>query len=596
MENVAKSIRMRQVKRKIKRFFLSLVYRKLWVQLASILLVIVIVPQIFLGVLLISASQEAVRKEVLNSHKEIVTRAAQEIRLFVKGPERLLVTTAAMLAVINVESWKQETILVELVLEQPIFMRVSSLDLSGREIATSDLGRQSPLNYSKQVLDIVKEDNTYISKVKILNNHIPYLTMAVPVKKRREVVGILAADINLRGMWDIVDNIRLGKTGRASLVSGEGTLIAHPDKKRVLKNENFKYRQDAGAVLTGGKEAVELENGLGKKWICAYAPIPGFSWSIILKQEQEEAYLSLKAMKKQSWLIIILSGLAAFWISIGMAKVLVRPIKALVLRIKRVADGDLEQKVGIRRRDEIGELVRSFNDMTKKLKKAKRLQRLSAIGEVTARTAHEFKNSLVPIKAFVQLLPKRYKEEGFVDKFNSVVPGEIERCERIIKAFSDFSSHYELKITKINLKELIDNVLKTRNEEFREKEIEVSYHSLRDDLYIFADWERLRQVFTNLIINAVGVMPSGGSLSIETQIYTDKEVVAISVKDAGGGIAPDMLSKIFEPFHTSKKGGMGLGLAIVRKIVEQHRGNIRVKSKIGAGTTFIVELPYRQKR
>ena len=590
---MAESIRMRQVKRKIKRFFLSLFYRKLWVQLASILLVIVIVPQIFLGVLLISTSQEAIKKEVLNSYKEIVTRAASEIKLFVKGPEHLLAVTAAMLAVTNAEPWKQETILVELVLEQPIFMRISSLDLSGKEIASSDLGRQSPLNYSKQVLDIVKEGNTYISKVKILNNHIPYITMAVPVKKRREVVGIIAADINLRGMWDIVDNIRLGKTGRAFLVSGQGTLIAHQDKKRVLKNENLKYRQDVRAVLTGKKEAVELENGLGKKWICAYAPIPGFSWGIILKQEQKEAYLSSKVMKKQSWLIIILSGLAAFWISIGMAKVLVRPIKALVLRIKRVADGDLEQKVGIRRRDEIGELIRSFNDMTKKLKKAKRLQRLSAIGEVTARTAHEFKNSLVPIKAFVQLLPKRYKEEGFVDKFNSIVPGEIERCERIIKAFSDFSAHYELKITKINLKELIDDVLKIRNEEFKEKRIKVSYNPLRDNLYIFADRERLRQVFTNLIINALGAMPSGGSLSVETQIHTDKELVTIKVKDAGAGIAADRLGKIFEPFHTGKEGGMGLGLAIARKIVEQHRGNIKVESKIGAGTTFIVELPLK---
>ena len=590
---MAKPIGMRQVKRKIKRFFLSLFYRKLWVQLASILLVIVIVPQIFLGVLLISASQEAVKKEVLNSYKEIVTRAASEIKLFVKGPENLLTTTAAMLTVTNVEPWKQETILVELVLEQPIFMRVSSLDLSGKEIATSDLGRKFPLNYSKQVLDVVRENNTYISKVKILNNHIPYLTMAVPVKRKREVTGIVVADINLRGMWDIVDNIRLGKTGRAFLVSGEGTLIAHQDKKRVLKNENLKYRQDVRAVLAGRKEAVELESELGKKWICAYAPIPGFSWGIVLKQEQEEAYLSSKAMKKQSWLIIILSGLAAFWISIGMAKVLVRPIKALVLRIKRVADGDLEQKVEIRRRDEIGELIRSFNDMTKKLKKAKRLQRLSAIGEVTARTAHEFKNSLVPIKAFVQLLPKRYKEEGFIDKFNSIVPGEIERCERIIKVFSDFSSHYELKITKINLKELIDDILKIRNEEFKEKKIKASYHCLGDNPYIFADRERLRQVFTNLIINAIGAMPSGGSLTIETQIRTDKELVTIKVKDAGGGIAPDMLGKIFEPFQTSKEGGMGLGLAIVRKIVEQHYGNIKVESKIGVGTTFIVELPLK---
>ena len=584
---------MRGVKRKIKRFLLSLFYRRLWVQLASVLLVMVIVPQVFLGVLLTNTSRKAIRKEVLSNYKEIVTRAASEIKLFVKGPERLLSTTAVMLAVTNAEPWKQETILVELVLEQPIFLCVSSLDLSGKEIATSVLGRQSPAGYSKRVLDAVKEENTYISKVKILNNHIPYLTMAVPVKRARKVVGVLTADINLRGMWDMVDNIRVGKTGRAFLVSGQGTLIAHQDKKRVLKNENLKYRQDVKAVLAGKTEAIELVDRVGKKWICAYAPISGFSWGIILKQEQEEAYLSSKAMKKQSRLIIILSGLAAFLISAIMAKVLVRPIKSLAFRIKKVAAGDLEQRVSIRRRDEIGELVRSFNNMTKKLKKAKQLQRLSAIGEVTARIAHEFKNSLVPIKAFVQMLPKRYKEEGFVNKFNSIVPKEIERCESLIKEFSDFSSHQELTITKINLKELIDDVLKIRNEELKEKKIKVNHYPLKDNLYIFADRERIRQVFTNLIINAIGAMSSGGSLTVETQIHRDKELVIINVKDSGGGIAPDMLGKIFEPFHTSKKGSMGLGLAIARKITEQHRGNIRVESKIGAGTTFIVELPLK---
>ena len=581
------------VKRKIKRFFLSLFYRGLWVQLASILLVMVIVPQVFLGVLLISTSRKAIRKEVLNNHKEIITRAASEIKLFVKGSENLLSTTAAMLAVTNAEPWKQETILVELVLEQPIFMSVSSLDLSGKEIAGSVLGRQSPANYSKQVLDAAKEENTYISKVKILNNHIPYLTMAVPVKKARKVVGILTADVNLRGMWDIVDNIRVGKTGRAFLVSGQGTLIAHQDKKRVLKNENLKYRQYTKAVLAGKKEVIESVDRLGKKAIYAYAPIPGFSWGIILKQEQGEAYLSSKTMKRQSRLIIILSGLAAFLISVGMAKVLVRPIKALVSRVKKVAAGDLEQRVGIRRRDEIGELVRSFNDMTKKLKEAKELQRLSAIGEVTARIAHEFKNSLVPIKVFVQMLPKRYKNEGFVDKFDSIVPKEIERCESLIKEFSDFSSRRELMLTKINLKELIDDILKIRNEEFKEKKIKVNHHSLKDDLCIFADPERIRQVFTNLVINAIGAMPSGGSLTIETQMRANKEPVTIKVKDSGEGIAPNMLEKIFEPFHTGKKGSMGLGLAIVRKNIEQHCGNIKVESKIGVGTAFNVELPLR---
>ena len=592
---------MRRLKRKIKKVLLKFFYRKLWVRIAIILLTIVTVPVVVLGVLLINTSQEAVRDSVLNNYKQIVARTAEEIGLFVKRPQDLLNTTAAMLGVIYPAPWKQETILVELVLNQPIFMRAASLDLSGEELASSELGRQFSWDYPKEALEGVMRGETYVSRVKLLDNHTPFVTTAVPIRKMGKTVAALIADVNLRGMWEIVDNIRIGKTGRAFLVSDDGTLIAHHDKKRVLKNENLKSQKEVQSALAGKTGAVEIEDKLQGKRISAYAPIPGLGWGVVLRQKQDEAYLFSKVMKMQSWIIIILSELAAILVSIFMGKVLARPIKTLASRIRRVAGGDLDHKIKIRMRDDIGELIRSFNEMTKKLKKAKERERLSAIGEAVSRITHELKNSVVSIKSFVQLLPQRHKDERFVDKFNRLIPEEINRLERMFKELSDFSSHCELEIARINIKEIIDNILEIMREECIEKKIDIKYNLRSNDFHhIEADPERLKQVFMNLLINSINAMPQGGSLTVSIDLVSSGTSsrpthIEVRIKDTGQGISKEAQERIFEPFHTTKNGGMGLGLSISRKIVEQHNGDIDLESEIDIGTTFTIRLPIEHK-
>ena len=269
-------------------------------------------------------------------------------------------------------------------LNHPVFIRAASVDLSGNVLATSELGMVSVRSYPKEALEAVIKKRAYTSGVKFLDNHTPFLTMAVPITKMYKPTGALIADVNLRGMWEITDNLKIGKTGRVFLVSKDGTLIAHPDKKRIFKNENLKDEKEVQSVLAGRTEAVELKKTHEGRLISAYAPVPGLGWGIVLRQSQDEAYSFSRAMKMQSWIIIILSELIAIMVSVLMAKVFARPVKALAFRIKSVAAGNLEHKVGIKIRDEMGELIRAFNDMTKKLRHAKERERLSAIGEATA--------------------------------------------------------------------------------------------------------------------------------------------------------------------------------------------------------------------
>ncbi|MCQ9206157.1 MAG: ATP-binding protein [Omnitrophica bacterium] len=591
---------MLKLKRRFRRFLLNIFYRRLWTQIALILLVLATIPMVLLGILFINTSKEAVSRSVLANHKEIVTSAGREIKLFIEKPKELLKVTAALLSAVYPASWKQETILVELILHQPIFMRVSSVDLTGKEMASSELGRGLRWDYPQEAFQEIKKRKFYISRPKILDNYSPYLTMAVPIKRKGRIIGGLIADVDLREMWKIVDNIKIGTTGRAFLISDKGILIAHQDKKRVLKVENLSGQEDVRAVLAGRSEAVELKDKRGKKWISSYAPISGLGWGIILRQSEKEAYVFSKIMIMQSWIIIILSEAMVVLVSIFMAKVLARPIKKLALSIKRVAAGDLDHKIESKRRDEIGELIRSFNDMTKKLRKARVRERFSVIGEVAAWITHELKNSLVSIKAFIQLFPQRHNDENFVDKFSKLLPGEIKRWEHMLKELSDFSYYSELRKENINLNQLIYNLLEIMEEKFVEKRVNIKYEPKSDSIIINADSERLKQVFMNLIINAINAMSVGDSLTVSIELMDNGSQdapaqIKIKFEDTGCGMSKKELEKIFKPFHTTTKEGAGLGLSISRKIVEQHGGEIQVQSQLNIGTTFTIVLPLIHK-
>ena len=585
-----------KIKKRIRVFFLNLFYRRLWARNVAILLSLAAIPVALLGVLLINTSQKAVRNSVLDNHKEIVARAAEEIGLFMKKPQDLLVSTASTFGALRPDPWKQETMLVGLVITHPIFMRVASLDLTGKETADSELGSHPRREYFKEALEEIAQGKTYVSKVKILDNHTPYITMGVPLKERGRISGALVAEVNLRDLWGIVDAIKIGNTGRAFLVSHEGVLIAHWDKKRVLNDENIKERPDIQSVLAGSTDAVEFRDA-GGKWISSYAPIPGFQWGVVLRQRQEEAYAFSEIMKLQAWMIIILSEILLIVASIFMAKALARPIKLLASRLKNMRAGGSDNRIETKRLDEIGELARSFNILAERLKTADSRERLSVIGEASTAIAHELKNSLVSIKSFIQLFPERHKDERFVATFNKLIPEELKRWERMFKELSDFSSYGELAIRKADPHEILGHILEMMERDFAEKKIEVRFDALPGGLRIMADPEKLKQVFMNLIINAVAAMPQGGLLTISESLFAERDTdalcpyVEIKIQDTGVGIPRHLLTKIFEPFQTTKKDAMGLGLAISRRVITQHGGSISVESEVGAGTTFMVRLP-----
>ncbi|MBW1839171.1 MAG: GHKL domain-containing protein [Deltaproteobacteria bacterium] len=223
------------------------------------------------------------------------------------------------------------------------------------------------------------------------------------------------------------------------------------------------------------------------------------------------------------------------------------------------------------------------------MEKIKQSERLSALGEFSAGIAHEIKNPLASIKNFTQLLPTEYGDPNFRKEFIELVTREVNRINRIVNDLLDYARPRKVKLLEVNIPELVDETLSSLDTTFDKHYITIkkNYDQIPQ---IKIDPEQIRQVFLNLLLNAVEAMPKGGAIEVTVR-GNEKEEVEIRVSDSGWGISDETLKEIFNPFITTKEGGTGLGLSIVQRIVNEHGGRIEVESKKNRGTQFKLFLP-----
>jgi len=245
-------------------------------------------------------------------------------------------------------------------------------------------------------------------------------------------------------------------------------------------------------------------------------------------------------------------------------------------------------------------VVGVFRDLTAVRALEHRLQRsdrLAALGTMAAGLGHEIKNPLTSILTFSRHLSRRFADESFREKFQSVVPRELERINVIVERLLELARPERLHFTAVRLPALLDRVVELYSNEIEAKRTTVVRDYARDVPAIQADENAIHRAFVNLVKNALEAMPSRGHLTLRIDWAegptrrAHHRHVRIEIEDTGGGIPLPERERIFNPFYTTKEGGTGLGLAVTHKIIEEHRGTIDVASAPGVGTTFRVVLP-----
>ncbi|MDA8123464.1 MAG: ATP-binding protein [Deltaproteobacteria bacterium] len=318
-------------------------------------------------------------------------------------------------------------------------------------------------------------------------------------------------------------------------------------------------------------------------------------------------------------LILSFTGLAIVLTS-GLTSILLRrfvsaPVAKLVRTMESVEAGKLDGRVDIRSGDELGRLGNSFNDMIRKLSEAQdeldkfhhrqlaRADRLASLGEMAAGIAHEIKNPLAGIYGAAQVLSREFPEGDPKREILDEMMSLMKRLDQTLRDLLNFSRYTEPQFSPVNVNEVIEKVL------FLVKQIPEGKRASVDREFdpgmpeIEADPEQIKQVFLNLVLNALQARPEGCVLTIRTHSEIPTEVpdvkirnrfVVATVSDNGPGIAADRIGKIFQPFFTTKESGTGLGLSMTRKILDLHDGWITVASEEGKGATFSVFLPRKK--
>jgi two-component system, sporulation sensor kinase E len=219
-----------------------------------------------------------------------------------------------------------------------------------------------------------------------------------------------------------------------------------------------------------------------------------------------------------------------------------------------------------------------------------RADRLAAMGELTAGVAHEVRNPLGIIRASVQLMEESGGNRAKVHEAAEVIKHEIDRLDRVIKALLDFGRPSIPTMRPVEVRRVLEEVVLFTRKFADRSRVEIVEEYAQDAPEVLGDPEQLKQVFVNLISNAVQAMSDeGGTLTVS--VGFEEDFVFARFSDSGPGIAPDAVSKVFDPFYSTRDDGTGLGLTIVHRIVDEHGGHIEVTSDPGTGTAFTVHLP-----
>ena len=235
-----------------------------------------------------------------------------------------------------------------------------------------------------------------------------------------------------------------------------------------------------------------------------------------------------------------------------------------------------------------------IRDVTEQIKIQEQLRKsdtLNVVGELAAGIAHEIRNPMTALKGFIQLLEHNLK--GQFSMYFEVIKTELERIESIITEFLILAKPQAVQFQKVDIGNVIRHTVDLLTPQALMTNVQLLVAVDKNLPAVYAESNQLKQVFINIIKNAIEVMPKGGNIAIQSKV--EKDQVCIMISDEGTGIPEEKIKKLGEPFYTTKERGTGLGLMVSFKIIKEHNGKVEVKSEVGKGTTFYIYLPIKKE-
>jgi signal transduction histidine kinase/CheY-like chemotaxis protein len=555
------------------------------------------------------------KTSLIRIQREQAEAAAAKISQFIKEVEGQIGWTTHL-------PWSEGTLIERqfdgrrLLRQVPAVSEVMQLDSSGREqlrlsrFTIDEIASYTDYSKDPKFTEAMAH-GIYYSPVYFRYESEPYMSISMAGTRRED--GVTVTDVNLKLIWDIVSQIKVGERGKAYVVDAEGRLISHPDISLVLRNTNLSrlgYVQEALISVFGSlpPRAEIAEDVLSRKVLTAYAPIAPLKWLVFVELPIEEAYAPLYASILRYGTLVLAGLVLAGLAGLLLARRMMVPIQALGDGAARIGGGDLSQRIVITTGDELEALGDEFNSMAAKLQNSyatlerkveERTHQLELANRTKSRflavASHDLRQPLHALGLFVAHL-RNNLESTERERIVELIGSAVAEMNELFNALLDISK-LEAGVLVPNLTEFpIERLLRRIESTFARAAGE---KGLRLRVIPSAAWVRsdvilLERILLNLVSNAVRYSSSGG---IVVGCRRRGETLRIEVWDSGPGIPDDERQNVFAEFYQLAdgehhlQGGLGLGLAIVDQLRRLLDHPVELTSIVGKGSRFTIVVP-----
>ena len=559
-----------------------------------------ILPLLVYGAVSIYSLRDATRRSVIAGNENVARRVAEQIGLYVQTNVDILQSVAGNLSDTNLAQWQQDRILKNAVLDFPEFREITLYDAAGAQVVSSRVG-QSKVQFPQSGTSF--GTNITLSPMGIDDDFLPTAVVGIRLTQLGQSSGSLVGEISLEEMWRMVDRIRVGDQGYALVVADNGQLIAHGnsnEKPRVARGDNLAAQPLVALVRaqrSTGPASLEYANDAGVQMLGVAAPLELLKWTVMVEQPRSEAYAVADVLTRQLIFIIGLALLVTVSVGYFFGRSFIQPIFALMRGTHAVAAGRLDERVTITSRDEFQQLGDAFNSMADKLveltEDVRKKERQAMFGRMAAGLVHDLSHPIQNIGNSCKLIVRVFDDPEYRQTFTRTIDREIETLKRVLDDLRNVARPAPVERFPLDINRSVADIVESMRGYADESGIALESRFASEPVIIEGDVFALGRVYRNLITNAIQATQAGGRVTIAT--HRVRDTVEVSVTDTGSGIPAERLGAIFDDFVTTKKRGLGLGLAITKRIVEQLGGSISVASELGKGTTFTMRFPVAQR-
>jgi signal transduction histidine kinase len=593
-------------------------FRSLTTTLTLTFFVFTVVLLVFVGVFSVYSLLIAQRNSLNERQVSIAKDAGVTVENFIDEKIGILEKVSRLFDVVGMKPAEQKDMLGKLMGSESAFRQLVVLNNQGEELMS--VARQSKMTSGNlkdragdTMFSVVEERGSFISSVYISEvTSEPLVTIAVPAKSALgDFKGILMAEVNLKFMWDLVNEIDVGEKGTVYVVDRDGRLIAFEDTSLVLRGENLSHLEEVKEFMNGGHETkidfFNIAEGINKNQVVTnhvYLAEP--DWAVVVELPIVEAYgpLARGTLLVVGVMLLILG--IAISIVVYLSRKITKPIIGLRDAAFEIGSGNLEKHIDIETGDEIGQLAETFNLMTNKLKDQK--EREIAVSKMKSEfvsiVAHQLHTPLSGLKWTLDMI-----EDGSLGKFTKKQKEHFVNCgkanDKMIDTINDLlnltrieEGKFLYKYSTAKIGDLIQETIDSLGLEIKRKELSMVFQKPDDVPTLSVDSEKISIAIKNLLENAIKYSNNGGR--IEISLVVNLKDVVVSIKDVGIGIPKEQQNRMFEKFFRGSNAaeketnGSGLGLYISNNIIKKHGGNMWFESEEGKGSTFYFNLPVGQ--